>query len=299
MKPRRYATPAAFKAALEQRLRQVASGAAITRRRQLLVFDRYLARLGRVLGDAATLKGGLVLEVRLDRARSTRDIDLRLAGAPTGLLERLQEAGRLDLSDFMSFELRVDARHPDIAGPGVQYEGQRFRAECKLAGVLYGQAFGVDVAFGDPMLGEPEVVRGEDLLGFAGIKPAVMRLYPVETHLAEKLHAYTLPRPTPSTRVKDLPDLALLGQAGEREAARIRAAIRQTFGYRRTHDVPERLPEPPTAWEASYAAMAEEDSLPWRSLAAVTEAARAFVDPVLAGGGEARWSPADWAWRSA
>jgi hypothetical protein len=38
----------------------------------------------------------------------------------------------------MTFEVRTDARHPDIAGPGVQYEGQRFRAECRLAGMLYG-----------------------------------------------------------------------------------------------------------------------------------------------------------------
>ncbi len=104
MKPRSYGTAAAFKAALDQRLRQVAgTGADITRRRQLLVFDRYLARLGVVLGEAATLKGGLVLEVRLERARTTRDIDLRLAGSPDGLLGRLQEAGRLDLGDFMTF----------------------------------------------------------------------------------------------------------------------------------------------------------------------------------------------------
>ena len=102
MKPRTYATPAAFKAALDQRLRKVAeTGADVTRRRQLLVFDRYLARLTHVLGDAATLKGGLVLEVRLERARTTRDIDLRLAGSPDGLLGRLQEAGRVDLADFM------------------------------------------------------------------------------------------------------------------------------------------------------------------------------------------------------
>jgi hypothetical protein len=208
MKPRRYVTPAAFKAALDQRLRNVAEPAiGITRRRQLLVFDRYLARLVRVLGNAATLKGGLVLELRLDRARTTRDIDLRLAGSPEGLLLRLQEAGRLDLGDFMSFEVRVDARHPEIAGDGVQYQGERFRAECRLAGMLYGQAFGVDVAFGDPMLGVPEVVVGDDLLAFAGIAPPEFRVYPVETHLAEKLHAYTLPRTTPNTRVKDLPDL--------------------------------------------------------------------------------------------
>ncbi len=52
MKPRTYTTPAAFKAALDQRLRNVAEpGIGITRRRQLLVFDRYLARLVRVLGD--------------------------------------------------------------------------------------------------------------------------------------------------------------------------------------------------------------------------------------------------------
>lgn len=298
MRPRRYKTPAAFKATIEQRIRKAAEGGAgIARRRQLLVFDRYLARLGRVLGDAATLKGGLVLEVRLDRARTTRDIDLRLAGSPDGLLARLQEAGRLELGDFMTFELRPDTRHPDIAGPGVQYQGQRFRAECKLAGRLYGQGFGVDVAFGDPIVGEPEVVRGDDLLGFAGIEPAVMRLYPVESHVAEKLHAYTLPRTTPSTRVKDLPDLALLGQAGERSASRMRAAFRATFAYRGTHDLPDRLPVPPAAWADAYAKMAEEDSLPWSTLVAVTEAARAFLDPVLVGEGDARWDVEAWAWR--
>ncbi|WP_242341290.1 nucleotidyl transferase AbiEii/AbiGii toxin family protein [Anaeromyxobacter sp. SG66] len=259
MKPREYATPAAFKAALDQRLRNVAEPGVIARRRQLLVFDRYLARLVRVLGDAATLKGGLVLELRLDRARTTRDIDLRLVGSPDGLLARLQEAGRLDLGDFMSFEVRVDARHPDITGPGVQYEGQRFRAECRLAGMLYGQPFGVDVAFGDPILGEPELITGDDLLAFAGIAAPELRVYPVETHVAEKLHAYTLPRATPSTRVKDLPDLALLGQIGPRDARRLRAALEQTFGFRATHPTPPRLPDPPMDWKDPYAAIAEED----------------------------------------
>jgi hypothetical protein len=136
MKPRKYATPAAFKAALDHRLRNVAEPAiGITRRRQLLVFDRCLARLVRVFGSTATSKGGLALELRLDRARTTRDIDLRLVGSPESLLGRLQEAGRLDLGDFMSFEVRVDPRHPEIVGEGVQYQGQRFRAECRLAGM--------------------------------------------------------------------------------------------------------------------------------------------------------------------
>ena len=42
----------------------------LARRRQLLVFDRFLARIVTVLGDAAMLKGGLVLELRLSRVRS-------------------------------------------------------------------------------------------------------------------------------------------------------------------------------------------------------------------------------------
>jgi len=59
------------------------------------VFDRYLARLLRALDDTAILEGGLVLELRLDRARTTQDIDLRLVGSSEGLLSRLREAGRV------------------------------------------------------------------------------------------------------------------------------------------------------------------------------------------------------------
>jgi hypothetical protein len=60
---RTYASPEAFKHALEQRLRTSAgTGVAFARKRQLLVFDRFLARVVAVLGDDVTLKGGLVLE---------------------------------------------------------------------------------------------------------------------------------------------------------------------------------------------------------------------------------------------
>jgi len=184
MTRRTYASPAAFKQALEQRLRASAgSGAGFARKRQLLVFERFLARVVAVFGDAATLKGGLVLELRLERARTTRDVDLRLVGPPGEVLSKLQEAGRRDLADFMTFEVGSDDDHPEL-----QNDGLRFRAECKLAGRLYGQPFGVDVAFGDPMLGEPERMVAEDVLAFAGIAPPRLRLYPIETHIAEKLH---------------------------------------------------------------------------------------------------------------
>lgn len=135
MTVRTYASPESFKQALEQRLRASAkTGADFARKRQLLVFDRFLARIVAILGDAATLKGGLVLELRLERARTTKDVDLRMVGSPEDVLSKLQAAGRENLGDFMSFEVVPDDDHPEIRNDGMQYDGLRFRAECKLAG---------------------------------------------------------------------------------------------------------------------------------------------------------------------
>lgn len=298
MTPRTYASPEAFKQALESRLRTFSrSGAEFARKRQLLVFDRFLARVVEVLGDAAILKGGLVLELRLERARTTKDVDLRLLGSPDAVLTQLQEAGRRDLGDFMSFEVGPDRDHPGIQNDGMRYEGLRFRAEPRLAGKLYGQAFGVDVAFGDPILGAPDIVVAADTLAFAGIAPPRLPLYPIETHIAEKLHAYTMPRLRPNSRVKDLPDLALLATIRALDANRVRAALEQTFIFRQTHALPSVVPAPPPTWTVPYAVMAREDQLAWPSLDDVTRAAQGFLDPVLAGGLDTTWEPEGWRWR--
>lgn len=298
MTTRSYSSPAAFKQALEQRLRALSSsGPDLARRRQLLVFDRFLARIAHTLGDAAMLKGGLVLELRLSRARATKDIDLRLIGESERVLDRLQEAARADLGDLLTFEVGPDDDHPQIQNDGMQYDGLRFRAECRLAGKIYGQRFGVDVAFGDPVVGEPEIVTADDVLGFVGIAPPELRLYPIGTHIAEKLHAYTMPRPRPNSRVKDLPDLALLASVEALEATLLAEALEQTFSFRKTHALPVSLPEPSPAWEVPYAAMATADRLTWPTLAEVTAAAKAFLNPILAGEREARWDPASWGWR--
>jgi hypothetical protein len=294
---RHYATPAAFKQALEQRLKSSSeSGTDFARRRQLLVFDRFLARLVEVAGDAMILKGGLVLELRLSRARTTRDIDLRMSGSPENVLERLQEAGGLDLGDYMRFEVRPDPGHPDIRTVAMQYDGFRFRAECELAGAIYGRPFGVDVAFGDPLVGEPELIMGEDLLAFAGVSPPRVRLYPVPSHVAEKLHAFTMPRARPNSRVRDLPDLALLAKTGPIEGAELRLALQRTFEFRRTHPLPPVVPAAPEFWEGPYAKLAEADRLEWTTLADLMEAVAAFLDPVLGSGPIGTWDPATWQW---
>ncbi len=105
-----------------------------------------------------------------------------------------------------------------------------------------------------------------------------------------------MPRNRPNTRVKDLPDLALLGTIPPLEAARVREAIERTFGSRRVHPVPARLPSPPEAWTAPYARMAEQNELPWRTLAEVEAVVRAFLDPLLSSERGARWDPGSWTW---
>lgn len=298
MTPRQYATPLAFKQALEQRLKSSSStGVDFSRRRQLLVFDRFLARLTQVAGDAVTLKGGLVLELRLARARTTKDIDLRMMGSSDEVLESLQEAGRLDLGDHMLFEVQPHADHPEIQNEGMRYDGFRYRAECRLAGMVYSRPFGVDVAFGDPLVGEPDVVVADDILSFAGIAPPSLRLYPVVSHVAEKLHALTMPRSRPKSRVRDLPDLALLATTGPLEGTALRLAIDRTFEFRGTHPVPAMVPTPPDFWEAPYAAMAATDELPWTTLRQVTQAVSSFLDPVLRWGTTLSWEPTEWSWQ--
>ena len=158
----------------------------------------------------------------------------------------------------------------------------RFHAECSLAGNVYGTPFGVDVAFGDPIHGEPDLIVCDDVLGFAGTKPPTLPVYPVETHVAEKLHAYT--------------DLALIASTCSVESVQLRDALLQTFDFRNTHSIPESLPTPPATWENPYASIAQENQLIWATLGDVFEAAQAFLDPVLATNLERVWTPADWKW---
>ena len=157
----------------------------------------------------------------------------------------------------------------------------------------------------DPSFRRGQLMFIEDHLNFLGANPlhgwrfAVCspENWPIETHIAEKLHAYTMPRTRPNSRVKDLPDLALLASAQELDAKRLHAALEETFAFRKTHPLPGSLPVPAEAWRMPYEAMAREDQLRWATLDDVTGTVKAFLDPVLGGGLDATWLPAEWRWR--
>jgi len=83
------------------------------------VFDRFLARVVAEFGDRVVVEGGVVLELRLARARTTKDIDLRVTGDPAALEAQLRAAVARDLGDHLVFEIGPDAAHPMIDGEGI------------------------------------------------------------------------------------------------------------------------------------------------------------------------------------
>jgi len=293
-------SPAAFKASIEGRLKEEVGpkqGRALNRRRVLVVMERFIARLNHVLPDTAVLKGGLALELRLQGARTTKDIDLRLLGDPAELDGHLRaiEVHRPDPEDHLEFTVTRDPDHPAITGDGVKYDGFRFKVIARIAGKPY-VAFGLDVAYGDPILGEPDVLAGSDFFEKYGIPRVQVRTYPPTTHLAEKLHAYTLPRDRVNMRLKDLVDIPLISDAlGGFTAGELREAIGLTFDFRATHKSPSTLPVPPREWLGPYDKLKEEEGLAWADVDALHAVAAAFLNPVLAGG-EGTWLASDGRW---
>jgi hypothetical protein len=165
-----------------------------------------------------------------------------MVGRPDNVLPRLQEAGQINLHDYLTFEIQPDPKHPEIEAAEMPYLGLRYRAQAQLAGKIFGSSFGIGVAFSEPLHGSPEEATGSNFLEFAGIEPSPFRIYPLETHIAGKLHAYTLPRSRSNTRIQDLPDIALLASTRTIEGRSLRVTIQQTFEHRATHAVPERSP---------------------------------------------------------
>ncbi len=74
-----FATSAAFRASLEERLKQRYPGVAYQRGLRIFVFTRLLARLSQEFQSSLVLKGGMALELRLEnRARTTGSSGFRV-----------------------------------------------------------------------------------------------------------------------------------------------------------------------------------------------------------------------------
>ena len=257
----KFTTAANFRTSLETRLgnRARAEGKDVNRLRMQVAFERFLARIFHSQ-EAWVLKGGYALEVRLhERARSTVDLDLG-ATAQADFLTVLQQAASTPLGDY--FEFTVRGQGTGLLGP--PEGGQRFHVESRLAGRTFAR-FHVDLGLGDVLTSEPDWIEGQVDLDFADLPRTRLRVYPLATHFAEKVHAFTRPRER-QTRVKDLVDLALLLTLNFPADEATLAALRATFERYGSHDLPPQMPAAPAAWATPFQQLATQTGLEPRDL---------------------------------
>ena len=281
----------AFRRALEERLKKTsqADRIDINRLRRLVSFDRLLARLFREDSAPLVLKGGYALELRFKAARSTVDIDLALQGVVAKttnggdtnriVREMLQTVAGIPLGDW--FEYTIGPPVMDLTA--APYGGTRYSVEARMDARIFAR-FHLDAGMGDVVMLPLETIECRDWLDFAGIGRPRVRMVSREQQFAEKIHAYTLPRNTPNSRVKDLVDMALLIKDGELDRRKTRDALRLTFERRETHPLPTILDVPPWDWQTPFQQLAKECGLA-PDIAATFERVRGFLGTVLAGSG--------------
>ena len=274
-----YKSGAAFRRALEERLRSssLEKGIPLVRLRKTVAFDRFLTRLIQIQPDKWILKGGYAIQLRLlNKARTTKDIDVLVLAKLPDVLGWLRHAGEYDLHDWFRFEIeQSEDESPD------EFGGNRFHIRALLDGRTF-EDFHLDVGIGDPVIDPIELLKGPSLLDFASIQPAIIPCYPVTQQIAEKVHAYTRPHVSgESSRVKDFVDILLLAESGKIDSDRLSRAIQATFDARKTHSLPREIPDPPAEWSRPYQKLAAEVSLSYKTLEEANDAIKVFLNPIL------------------
>jgi hypothetical protein len=211
-----------------------------------------------VIGNRFIVAGGVALEFLIERARTTKDIDIHLQLGVEEALPKLRDAGNLDLGDYLEFVVTDDPNRRDrgIALEGIEHPVRRYHVRARLGGVQYGHPFHLDLLVLDPLYYQPEEMSGSDFLSFVSVEKIRFLVCPPDIAIGEKLHAYTKPRSTTNSRVRDLPDIGLLARSLEFECERLRSSIRLVFDKYGTHPVPDHLPAPPAGWARPYARLA-------------------------------------------
>lgn len=288
----KYASPVAFRNALEARLKaQQTDAVGLSRLRKRIVFERLLARIHAVAPDRWVLKGGFALELRLGlQARTTKDVDVDWTLDEPAVTDLLLDAADHDPDDHFVFT--IERLSTDLAGGG-----QRWTVLAELAGREF-ERVAIDIGHDRPPVIAPDSIATSQLLEFAGVAPISVPALAIEQHLAEKLHAYTrrYAGDAPSSRVKDLVDIVVITQTTPIDGDLLIEAVDSIFARRGTHDVPHHLQPPPSDWKRPWQALVTHLPAP-NDVADGYQEADAFWSPVLARQvAESRWDPDDSRW---
>lgn len=216
------------------------------------------------------LKGGYCLEARLSgAARATKDVDfVRREGSSSAddvldALDTLLDRAVVDdgfVFDAVSAKL---LRAPDDPTPA-----WRVKLECRVDRRLF-ETVTLDVVsqfreVADAV--EPLVIPCPIVA--TGLEPVTVEAVKVSQHAAEKLHAISriYAGERPSSRVKDLVDLALLIDAGLlADPAELGRRIVVVYDVRDGRPPPPNLPRPNATWSRDYARLVEDLDLSIRT----------------------------------
>lgn len=193
--------------------------------------ERLLYRLTRSPhADAFVLKGAMLFAIWAEKPhRPTQDLDLLGFGTPS--VERLERVFREVCAtavepDGLVFDPASVAAHP-IREDSV-YDGIRLHIMAMLGKARI--PLQVDVGFGDSITPEPRELAFGPLLGFSA---PVMRTYPPETVIAEKLEAM-LVLGLSNSRMKDYFDIWTLCRTMPFDGAMLASAVGETIRHRQT-----------------------------------------------------------------
>ena len=293
---RSYGSPAAFRRALTDRLKDLAAASRWTlpQLQRQMAYDRLLERL--YLADGGWIvKGAAALLARGIGVRATAAVDLYHEPAREVAEAVLRRAAAADIGDWFRLEIRPPRPLADTGGV-------RLPVTAFVGGTVWA-AFHADLtAAGVRMTGEPEHVPSLAAVVMPDVEQHGYRAYPLVDHVADKVCAMFERHgaaAAPSTRYKDLVDLVAIALAGSVEAESQIAALRSE-ATRRGLRLPELLTVPDRAlWEPGYAAEAGRSLLPTaRTLDGALATAGPFLDPLLDGTARGTWRPRDAGWTS-
>jgi len=290
-----YATPAAFRRALTDKLKSLAGDSRweLPQLQRQFAYDRLLERLY-LMDDGWIVKGAVALLARELGVRASIDIDVYRAKSVDAAEADLREAAALDIGDWFRFEIGPRG----TIGEGIT--GVRLHVTASVGQTVWAQ-FRVDLVGSDlSMVGEPDQVAALAEVDMPDVPQRGYRAYPLVDHVADKVAA-TVQRygsvHRPSTRFRDLVDLVAIVQGASVDAEPQILALRSEAQRRgialpETFDVPDRA-----LWESGYADEAKRSLLAGtHSLDEALAVVRPFVDPLLDGTARGTWDHERGAW---
>jgi predicted nucleotidyltransferase component of viral defense system len=195
------------------------------------LIERLVARLigEERLRSSLVFKGGFVSLRVYESSRYTVDLDALLVKSNLEeTLEATRAAAETDIADGVWFHFEEQI---DLATQG-EYGGVRqvYRAGIgeRIKNIKKAQIINFDLGIGDPVTPGPIHTKTPTLLSGEELSWSV---YPVETMIAEKLHA-VVARGSANSRSKDIYDLTIfLPRANVKT---LQTALKKCFAYRKT-----------------------------------------------------------------